>query len=211
VQTDGYFENERPEIAELVPHEAGMILDVGCGKGKLGALLKQRSRQRKVFGIEYQPDMARMARKVLDGVQLGDLQRVAYEFKDGTFDCIICADVLEHLVEPAAVLRKLKPLLHRDGLIICSIPNMRHYTVLRQLILYGWEYAEYGLFDRTHLRFFSRASMIDLLSEGGFHIHKISPRIVATKKMRLLNFLLFGRLEEFLALQYLIIARPDFS
>lgn len=202
----GYYENERPEIAQLIPSSANIILDVGCGKGKLGFSLKQQTRGRKVYGIEYLPAMASEAEKVLDGVLVGDLHTMSISFPVKFFDCMIFADVLEHVVDPAAILHKLRPHLKKDGIIICSIPNIRHYTAILKVIR-GWEYDQYGLFDRTHLRFFTLKSMTHLLRETGFSLEHCEPKIVASKKMLWLNRLLLHRLEDRLAMQYLLRAK----
>jgi 2-polyprenyl-3-methyl-5-hydroxy-6-metoxy-1,4-benzoquinol methylase len=205
----GYYDNERPEVALLVPPSARMILDVGCGTGRLGAMLKRSGTSRKVYGIEYNPAVAAEARKVLDGVLIGDLQTMEITFEREFFDCIIYADVLEHLLDPVAVLRKLRPFLKGSGVIVSSIPNIRHYTALLQIALHGWEYTDFGLFDRTHVRFFSRRTMEELLTQGGFGAEFCQPRIVASRKMKFLNTLCFGRLEEFITFQYLIRAHPE--
>lgn len=203
----GYYENDRPEIAQIVPSSAKTILDVGCGKGKLGALLKQEVDGRKVYGIEYVPSVASEAERLLDGVLVGDLHTMAITFPNEYFDCMIFADILEHLVDPEAVLLKLKPHLKNDGVIICSIPNIRHYTAILKIIK-GWEYDDYGLFDRTHLRFFSKQSMRKLLTDAGLHVQHVHPHIVASKKAKLANTLCIGALEEFVAMQYIIVAQP---
>lgn len=195
----------------LVDENAKVILDVGCGMGRLGAKLKQDVPGRQVFGIEQNKLAARNAKKVLDGVLTGDVQSSRLPFKPSMFDCMIFADVLEHVVDPGAVLQRLKRFLKKDGSIICSIPNMRHYTVLLKLITQGWQYEEYGLFDHTHLRFFSLATMKKMLVDEGFRTEYIEPRIVASMKMKFLNRMLLGKLEEFLAFQYLIKARNSTS
>ncbi len=203
----GYYQNERPEIARLVDKEARVILDVGCGMGRLGARLKAEVPGRTIFGIEFEERVASQARNVLDGVLTGDIQTMQINFEPAMFDCIIFADILEHTLEPVSVLRKFKTVLKRGGTIICSIPNMRHYTVILQLLTRGWEYQEWGLFDQTHLRFFSLGSMKEMLTQAGFQVEYIEPRIIASKKMKLLNTICLSRLEEFLAFQYLIKAR----
>jgi 2-polyprenyl-3-methyl-5-hydroxy-6-metoxy-1,4-benzoquinol methylase len=202
----GYYENERPEIVPLVPSSAKTILDVGCGKGRLGASLKREVHERKVYGIEYHPSIAREAERILDGVLVGDLQNMTITFPTEFFDCMIFADVLEHLVDPAAVLHKLKPHLKKEGIILCSIPNIRHYTAILRIIK-GWQYDEYGLFDRTHLRFFTLTTMIQLLRDAGFAVDDYKQKIVASKKMILLNALCFHCLDDRLAMQYLLRAK----
>ncbi len=202
----GYYENERRDVARLVPGHARRILDVGCGSGKLGALLKADYPHRHVTGMEINTTVAAEAGSVLDAVVVGDIQHMSLPFPSGSFDCIIFADVLEHTVDPASILRTVRPLLAPEGIIVCSIPNMRHYTAILQLIRKGWEYTDYGLFDRTHLRFFSRRSMERLLQENGFRIQHCEPRIVASRKMRTVNALTGGTLTELLAMQYLFVA-----
>jgi 2-polyprenyl-3-methyl-5-hydroxy-6-metoxy-1,4-benzoquinol methylase len=202
----GYYENERRDVARLVPERAQRILDVGCGSGKLGALLKTDHPHRHVTGMEMNTTVAAEAGSVLDAVVVGDIQHMSLPFPSGSFDCIIFADVLEHTVDPASILRTVRPLLAPEGIIVCSIPNMRHYTAILQLIRKGWEYTDYGLFDRTHLRFFSRRSMERLLQENGFRIQHCEPRIAASRKLRAVNALTGGALTELLAMQYLFVA-----
>jgi len=203
-----YFENERPEIVELVDSSAKVILDVGCGAGRLGARLKTLDSTRTIYGIEHNESAAAKAEQVLDRVFVGDVQTVDLPLQNAQVDCMIFADILEHLAHPEKALAKLRPLLRPDGFIIASIPNMRHYTVILRLITTGWRYEEFGLFDKTHLRYFSRGTMGELLSDAGFVPDIVAPRVVASKKMRILNFFLFGMLEEFLAMQYIIKAHP---
>jgi 2-polyprenyl-3-methyl-5-hydroxy-6-metoxy-1,4-benzoquinol methylase len=203
----GYYENVRPEVAALVDAGTKTILDVGCGTGRLSALLKKLDPKRTVFGVEQNEQAASDACKVLDSVVTGDIQTMQLPFESAMFDCMVFADVLEHLIDPGAVLRKLRPYLKPQGYIICSVPNMRHYTVILKLIRRGWEYDDYGLFDRTHIRFFSLTSAKKMLVEEGFELEHIEPRIVASRKMRFLNRLWFGALEEFVAFQYIFKAR----
>jgi O-antigen biosynthesis protein len=207
--TNSYYDNPRPEIAALVPAQARAILDVGCGRGILGSSLKVGRPDRKVTGIEIMPDVAEEAKKSLDQIIIGDVTTLALPIAQGSMDCIICADILEHVLDPAALLKKLAAYLSPQGCLITSIPNMRHYTVILRLIRRGWEYDDFGHFDRTHLRFFSRKTMVKLLEDAGFVLDVTQPRIVASKKMRIINALLMHRLEEFMAMQYIFRAtRP---
>jgi len=202
----GYYENERRDVARLIPAHAKQILDVGCGSGKLGSLLKAEHPECHVTGVEINAAVAAEAGAVLDAVVVGDIQQMSLPFPSASFDCIIFADVLEHTVDPGAILRTVRSLLVPQGVIVCSIPNMRHYTVILQLLRKGWEYADHGLFDRTHLRFFSRRSIERLLLESGFSIEHCEPRVVASKKMKAANVLAGGVLAEFLAMQYIFVA-----
>ncbi len=203
----GYYENTRADLIPMIEASRRRVLDVGCGAGRLGAALKALVPGREVHGVELVEEAARKARQLLDSVLIGDIQTMTLPFAPESFDCVVFADVLEHLVDPGAVLRKVRPLVRPDGIIVCSIPNMRHYTVLVRLITRGWQYDEYGLFDRTHLRFYSLRTMKELLTANGWEIVSITPRIVASRKARLLNALAAGRLEEFVSLGYILCAR----
>lgn len=209
--TDGYYANPRAELVKYIPLQAKDILDVGCGMGKLGVLLKQQDPSRRVSGIELYADAAAEARRVLDNVTVGDIETTGFPFTAASFDCIIFADVLEHLRDPDAILRQARTILRPGGCIVCSIPNMRHYTAILRLVLHGWSYDDFGLFDRTHVHFYSLATMKALLEGNGWHIDSIDPRIVASRKARAVNFLLAKRLEEFLAQGYLFRATPATS
>lgn len=203
----GYFENRRLEVAELVDNSAKSILDVGCGFGLLGSALKASNNQRRIVGIEKDARAAREAEKVLDQVINGDVENPDFPLPEEAFDCIIFADILEHLKDPLSVLIYFRKYLKKDGYVICSIPNMRHYTVIKRLITKGWKYDDYGLFDRTHLRFFSLQTMKELMQNAGLTVDLIRAKVEASKKARLLNRLLFNKAEEFVAMQYLIKAR----
>ena len=205
----GYFENRRLEIAELVEPSATTVLDVGCGFGLLGAALKALNSQRRVVGVEKDARAAREAEKFLDKVINGDVESPDLPLTGELFDCIIFADILEHLKDPLSALINFKKYLRKEGVIICSIPNMRHYTVFVRLLTEGWKYDDFGLFDRTHLRFFSLQTMKELIQDAGLSIELIRPKVEASKKAKFLNRLLFNRAEEFVAMQYLIKARDN--
>jgi SAM-dependent methyltransferase len=208
VTDPGYFSNERLEVAALVPPAALSVLDVGCGAGRLGHYLKEILPGRRVSGIEREPSMAAEARAVLDDVLVADLETLNQPFPPETFDCIIFADVLEHLVNPEDLLRRFRPMLRRGGCVLCSIPNIRHYSAILKLLSRGWIYEEYGLFDRTHIRFFSLHGMQSMLQNAGYTIDLVRPRIVTSQKVRILTAPFRRHVEEFLALQYLLRGLP---
>ena len=91
-------------------------------------------------------------------------------FKQGYFDVIIFADILEHLCDPWATLRTFIPYLSNDGEIIVSIPNVANFVIRKQLLFGKFEYKEFGILDNTHLRFFYLNSARDLILSAGLHI-----------------------------------------
>lgn len=159
-----YFDFPRPEVAALVPEDARRILDVGCGGGALGALLKKREGV-EVVGIEGNRVAAAVAEGRLDRVIALDLDAAEeLPFASHSFDCIVCADVLEHLSDPERVLSILLRYLDKDGCLIVSIPNVRNEQILLDLLVHGrWQYQPAGILDATHLRFFTLHEIQELL------------------------------------------------
>ena len=165
----GYYRNSRPELAELVPATARRVLEIGCAAGEMGRLLKSQRPGIQVVGIEREEAAAALARQHLDGVIRGDIESLAdLPYPVGWFDCLVFGDVLEHLREPEAILRRLLAWLAADGAVVASIPNVRHQSVLLELMVNGrWQYRDEGLLDRTHLRFFTLAEVRALLNAVG--------------------------------------------
>jgi GT2 family glycosyltransferase/tetratricopeptide (TPR) repeat protein/2-polyprenyl-3-methyl-5-hydroxy-6-metoxy-1,4-benzoquinol methylase len=163
-----YLHWPRPDLLRLVPREAGRVLDVGCAAGVFGETLKKRQAC-EVVGIESDPRAAAEARTRLDEVLEADVE--ALPLSDlGQFDAIICGDVLEHLRDPGAVLTRLRGILSPDGVLIASLPNVRHMDVVAGLVEGNWTYAPAGQLDVSHLRFFTRRSAEQLLEEAGFQV-----------------------------------------
>ena len=129
------YESERPDVQAVVPHSARRILDLGCASGALGAALKARQKA-EVVGIELDPGYARDARARLDHVVEADIEELIEgdEFRSlGDFDCVIAADVLEHLRDPWVVMRRATPLLRPGGSAIVSLPNIRFWETFWQV------------------------------------------------------------------------------
>ena len=163
---DPAYANPRPDVAALVPSSAHRILDLGCSTGHLGEALARPGRT--VIGVEVDPGLAAMARNRLDLVVEHDLEALVgpadIEGLLGPFDCIIAADVLEHLRDPWSVVRWAADHLAPDGCLVVSVPNIRHLrTFWLLLVRRRWAYDSVGTFDRTHLRWFARANVPELL------------------------------------------------
>lgn len=172
-----YYQHARPEVLALIPETARHVLDVGCASGALGRAVKQRQECR-VTGIEYVAEVAQVAAESLDDVYAGDAVEAMQGMPDAFFDCIVFADVLEHLVDPAACLAEAKRLLTPGGMVVASIPNVRHWSVVKDLLEGRWDYQDAGILDRTHLRFFTRESMVRMFMEAGFHVNTLSGTVL---------------------------------
>lgn len=154
-------------IVDLVGRDR-RVLDVGCASGYVGETLKHRGCT--VAGVEYDAEAAQLAKAVLDEVVVGDVGELDLvgHFGRASFDAVVFGDVLEHVVDPVSVLRASRPLLAPGGAVVISIPNVAHGAVRLSLMSGRFEYRPLGLLDDTHLRFFTRDTVDDLLSEAGF-------------------------------------------
>ncbi len=169
----GYFEHDRPEVRALIPAHAQRVLDVGCGAGALGTALKlEREPGLEVVGIELDAAAAQRAGEELDRVLTGDAIARLAELRSGSFDAIVFADLLEHLADPQAALAHARRLLAPGGVVVASLPNVRHWSVLRQLLEGDFRYEAAGILDRTHLRFFTRKSAQRLFAAAGFAVER---------------------------------------
>ena len=146
------------------------LLDVGCARGHLASALASMGWD--VTGIEADTDDARAARDL--GLRVLE-QRAEDAFADisETFDVIVFADVLEHVADPSSVLESALAVLAPGGRIIVSVPNVAHLTVRAQLLLGRFDYADRGIMDRTHLRFFTRRTLVELIEGAGLAVDRM--------------------------------------
>ena len=203
-----YFANARSEIVALLPPHCERVLELGCGSGATLQWLKAQGHCQYTMGIELFPEAAALAAEVVDWVQQGDIEQMALNCPEQHFDLILCLDVLEHLVDPWQVLARLVRHLKPGGRVIASIPNVRNWHALGPLLFAGqWRYAQSGILDRTHLRFFTRDSALQLVTGSGLRV-KAMRRLPLGQpgKSRLANQLTLGLFKEFFTLQYLIAA-----
>jgi 2-polyprenyl-3-methyl-5-hydroxy-6-metoxy-1,4-benzoquinol methylase len=170
---DGYYSCQREDILSVLDLRNGIkVLDVGCGYGGAGKLLKTKYKA-EVHGIEINHSAADKARLHYDSVIRGNIEQDEMFFEANYFDFIICADVLEHLSDPWRTLRRLKKYMKDDGQLAASIPNIRNAHTIIQLIDGSFDYQEFGVLDDTHLRFFTYRSSIRLFERSGFKVEKI--------------------------------------
>ena len=172
-QRDAAYTTPRPDVFEMVPAGARHILDVGCSNGALGRSLREAQTGRSVCGIEFDAYFASEAAEQLDYVVNADLNLLDWRdaMSGRSFDCIIFADVLEHLVDPQRCLRQARQHLQPRGSIVVSLPNIRHLSALRAIFLNGqFPQRDRGIFDRTHLRWFTIADAYRLLADAGFKV-----------------------------------------
>ena len=183
----------------FVPSGTQRLLEIGCGAGRFVAGIKSQ-RPLHATGIEMIPDAARAAREVFDQVLEGSVEEALPKLlNEPLFDCIVANDVLEHLVDPWAVLRALRPLLAPGGCLVASLPNVRYWPNFNALALHGrWDYQDTGVLDRTHLRFFTQLSLPRLFEPAGYQLQTVCGvnETPLPWKAALLNRLIGGRLSD---------------
>ena len=196
----------RDELISLVPSTTQRVLDVGCAGGKLSCKLKDKNIT--IIGIEKNKKLYNEAKNRLDEVILGDAEKINLSYPNDYFDCILYADILDCFVNPAAVLKKHITHLNEGGYVVASMANIRYYKTVRDLVFCGrWDYKEGGILWKEHLRFFTLANIKELFEGAGCQIIEIKRNIVSSRIMKILNFLLFNRLKNFLVYQYYIKAQ----
>ena len=175
VELEQAYTTPRPDVRSLVPDTALKVLDLGCSNGALGASLRQAVPGRRVWGIELDPEFARVAASRLDDVLCADLGALDWSqaFPGITFDCIILADVLEHLADPAATLHAARQRLQPGGCLVISLPNIRHVSAFFAIYVGGrFPQRQRGIFDSTHLRWFTLADARQLLAQQELEVRR---------------------------------------
>lgn len=166
-KSDLYYQQSRADFMSWVAPDGDRALDLGCGAGAIGANLRARGFTY-VAGIEINPEAAAEARRTYDIV-------LEMSIEDGLplvreeFDLIVCADILEHLQDPWTTLAQLKQVARPELVLAVSIPNIRHLSALLRIAVgTGFRYEESGIFDSTHLRFFTPRDVLRMLRDTGW-------------------------------------------
>jgi 2-polyprenyl-3-methyl-5-hydroxy-6-metoxy-1,4-benzoquinol methylase len=168
-----YHANGRSDLAQMFTNTPSLILDIGCAAGNNAALVKDRFPGSRAWGIEMNRQAAELARQKLDNVLVGRFEDFDLEHEGiapGTLDAVLLADVLEHMYNPWGVMVKLREYMSPSGQLVLSIPNTRHLGLMDGLSKGNWTYAEAGLLDVTHIRFFTRKEMMKFCEETGYRV-----------------------------------------
>lgn len=210
---ESYFSKQRQEMLPFIPKGVEKLLDVGCGSGLFSANLKTL-RNIRVTGIEPQQSAFQQASALLDRVLPLDVDAALDVLTGEYFDCIVFNDVLEHVIDPWAILSKVRDLLSPDGCVVASIPNIRHMPTFKDFVINGnWTYQKEGVMDRTHLRFFTKKSIASLFSSTGYNLVTLEGinGLNFPWKYGVLNKITGGQLEDTRYLQYACVAKPKSS
>jgi len=208
VKPASYFSNARSDFVDRLPRDpSAQILEIGCGTGATGALALSEGCCGRYVGVELFEDAAEEARDVLSEVIVGNVETLQLDWQPATFDAIILSEVLEHLVEPGEVLKRLARYVRPGGMLLASSPNISHWRVIRELVMGRFQLADQGVFDRTHLRWFTPGTFADLADTAGFDVEELGPVTAFSTRTELISKLTGGRFDHLFMTQIAMIAR----
>jgi 2-polyprenyl-3-methyl-5-hydroxy-6-metoxy-1,4-benzoquinol methylase len=182
-QPQGYYDTLNHDLLARLPQDARRVVEVGCGGGALARAYRHRNPGAHYTGVELAEAAARRAAGACHEVVLGDIQSPAClqaldRLRAGAgWDLVVCGDVLEHLLDPLRVLAELRLRTISGGICVACIPNIGHVSIVQQLLRAQWNYADAGLLDRTHLRFFTQPTMVELFRQAGWRVNECTARV----------------------------------
>lgn len=201
-KADTYFSAARPDLVLRLPRNPeAAILEIGCGTGDAGGLALKEGRCGRYMGVELVEAAARVALGRLTEVVIGDVERLELPWAPATFDALILSEVLEHLVDPWAVLARLARLAKPGAIVLASSPNVSHWRVIRELLAGRFDLADKGVLDRTHLRWFTPRTYRAAFEGAGFEVVRIGPVTPLAARTRRLSALTGGRVDHLFMVQ----------
>lgn len=173
-------EIHNPDLLKLIPKNLSKIVEIGCSHGALAKAYKLINPNCQYIGIEIEESYIEVAKNYCDKCYSVDIERVDDSFFSTLCDqeCWIFGDTLEHLKNPWLILNKISKIMPKNGIIIACIPNAQHWSLQVKLSIGDFRYKNKGLLDKTHLRWFTRQTIIELFDQADFRIETILPRII---------------------------------
>lgn len=209
-----YYANIRHELINVIDKGVSnlKVMEIGAAYGETLYFLKQKGIASEAVGVDIFEDVKNKSNyKEIDRFIFGNIEETDFPEYKGYFDLILLPDVLEHLIEPKRVMDKVSSYLKKDGAIIVSMPNIRHYSAFKKIFIQGdFRYEESGIFDYTHMRFYCKKNMVELIEKTGFNIEKTESSIKNYKGKsgaKIINALTLGLLEPFFSTQYFFHAK----
>ena len=172
-------EHHNPDLLKLIPPSSRRVVEVGCSSGALAREFKKISAGCHYVGVEIDEQYASLARRYCDQTLCLDIEQAGDDFfaAQRDCDCWVFGDALEHLRDPWRLLRAIRAVLPGNGCVVACIPNAQHWSLVSRLAIGDFRYEDQGLLDKTHLRWFTRQTMVELFEDAGFIIAEGIPRI----------------------------------
>lgn len=203
-QAQNYFDNPRPDFVDfiakactnLIPQQS-KLLEIGCGAGANHQLYRSLGYET-IHGVEFHPEMAEVAKSRFDHVFAGPIEK--FDPMEIKYNVVVAGDILEHLVNPWDILRRIRTWTTEDSYLGISVPNVQHWHIIKGLLYGRWDYVDSGILDRTHLRFFTNHSFRKILTSSGWKpiAHGINP---LSKSEKFAMAVSFGRFSSYVATQ----------
>lgn len=172
-------DNHNPDLLRIIPSDAKRVIEIGCSSGALAREYKKNHENVNWVGVEIDQSYAEMAKRYCDSTlvaNIDDCDDSFYEeFSDR--DCWVFGDTLEHLKDPWSVLQKIRNVMPAGGSVAVCIPNAQHWSLIIKFALGEFRYEDSGLLDKTHLRWFSRKTMLEMFQSSGLKVVEGFPRI----------------------------------
>lgn len=195
-KSDGYFAGARRDFIDVLPLAPdARILEIGCGSGDTGALALAARRAGHYVGIDISVRAAEKARRVLSEVHVGNVEQMELPWAPASFDAVILSEVLEHLIDPWAVVSRMAGLMRPGAIALASSPNVAHYHVVASLMRGRFDLADQGTFDRTHMRWFTPDSYARMFAQAGLRVEVVKPLTPFAPRTQLLSKLSRGRFD----------------
>jgi 2-polyprenyl-3-methyl-5-hydroxy-6-metoxy-1,4-benzoquinol methylase len=201
-----YFQGCRRDIVDALPAKAdAALLEVGCGDGATGRYALATGKAGVYVGIEISARAAQIAARSLTEVIVGNVEQMDLSRFHGQFDALILSEVLEHLADPWTTLRWLALCLKPGAAVYASSPNISHRLVIANLFVGRFEYQPEGIYDRTHLRWFTPSSFRRMFEDAGIEVDQIGPLVPSGWKAALIDRLTFRRFTHLFSSQIMLI------
>jgi 2-polyprenyl-3-methyl-5-hydroxy-6-metoxy-1,4-benzoquinol methylase len=178
-----------PDLLKIMPRNLRNIVECGSSSGVLAKVYKENNSACNYIGIEIDTEYAHLSKRYCDDVIVANLDQIDKSILDQLteIDCWVFGDVLEHLVDPWALLEKVNKTLSANGCIVACIPNMQHWSIQLKLNSGMLQYESKGLLDKTHLRWFTRITIFELFETAGFRIVEGTTRVLGVDNDKMLE------------------------
>lgn len=172
-------DKHNPDLLAAIPEHAQHVIEVGSSSGALAKALKVKRPTVHYVGVEIDAAYVALSERYCDQAWLQDIELAGEEFWQRTKDrdCWVFGDTLEHMREPWDVLRKVRAVIPATGTVVACIPNVQHWSMQVRLSVGDFRYQDSGLLDKTHVRWFTRQTMIELFERAGFALQSVKPRV----------------------------------
>lgn len=168
-QEKAYHNTGNIEVLKLVPADGKTVLDIGCGTGSIARVLTEKGME--VDGISLSESELSEANKYLRKGYIHDLEKgLPAKIQDEEYDCVICSHVLEHIAYPEKLLADIRRVMKKDAVLVVALPNVFYYRYRLQLLSGSFKTEESGIWDYTHLRWYSFDTAKQLFVDNGFTV-----------------------------------------